>query len=177
LNTPRLTAHADDLRGWILADLDRFSGSRASTLLKQPQSRWLVRLRVVEWCVATHTGPIGRVVGAALRWRLQGTGVRLGYTIPLGTLGRGIRLPHWGTIVISGEARVGPNCQIFHGVTLAADHDGAPTVADNVLIGANATVIGPVSIGSGAAIAAGAVVTKDVPAGETWAGVPARKLG
>jgi serine O-acetyltransferase len=158
VNAERLAAHEYDLHGWVVADLDRFSTRRAATLLKQPQSRWLLRLRVAEWC-------------------LQALGVRLGYTIPLGTLGRGIRLPHWGTIVISGEARVGPNCQIFHGVTLAADHQGAPNVADNVLIGANATVIGKISVGSSAVIAAGAVVTKDVPAGETWAGVPARSLG
>lgn len=177
MNAERLAAHEYDLRGWVVADLDRFSTRRAATLLKQPQSRWLLRLRVAEWWAATHTGPAGRVVGAVLRWRLQALGVRLGYTIPLGTLGRGIRLPHWGTIVISGEARVGPNCQIFHGVTLAADHQGAPNVADNVLIGANATVIGKISVGSSAVIAAGAVVTKDVPAGETWAGVPARSLG
>lgn len=48
-------------------------------------------------------------------------------------------------------------------------------VEDDVSIGANATIL-PVNIGKGAIIGAGSVVTKDVPAGETWVGNPARKI-
>ena len=48
-------------------------------------------------------------------------------------------------------------------------------VGERVRIGSNATIL-PVNIGDGAIIGAGAVVTKDVPAGETWAGNPAKKL-
>jgi acetyltransferase-like isoleucine patch superfamily enzyme len=43
-------------------------------------------------------------------------------------------------------------------------------------IGVNATILPGVSIGKGAIIAAGAVVTKNVPAGEVWGGVPAKKI-
>ena len=48
-------------------------------------------------------------------------------------------------------------------------------VGERVRIGSNATIL-PVNIGDAAIIGAGAVVTKDVPAGETWAGNPAKKL-
>jgi acetyltransferase-like isoleucine patch superfamily enzyme len=48
-------------------------------------------------------------------------------------------------------------------------------VGERVRIGSNATIL-PVNIGDGAIIGAGAVVTKDVPAGETWVGNPAKKL-
>ena len=48
-------------------------------------------------------------------------------------------------------------------------------VEDDVSIGANATIL-PVIIGKGAKIGAGSVVTKDVPAGETWVGNPAKTL-
>lgn len=48
-------------------------------------------------------------------------------------------------------------------------------VGNRVRIGSNATIL-PVIIGDGAIIGAGAVVTKDVPAGETWVGNPAKKL-
>lgn len=48
-------------------------------------------------------------------------------------------------------------------------------VGSRVRIGSNATIL-PVAIGDGAIIGAGAVVTKNVPAGETWAGNPAKKL-
>src|SRR5690606_26050320 len=50
-------------------------------------------------------------------------------------------------------------------------------IGEYVVIFANATVCPGVTIGDGAVIAAGAVVTKDVPAWEIWAGVPARKIG
>jgi acetyltransferase-like isoleucine patch superfamily enzyme len=49
-------------------------------------------------------------------------------------------------------------------------------IAENVWLGAHVTILPGVKIGSDAIIGAGAVVTRDVPAGETWVGVPARKL-
>jgi acetyltransferase-like isoleucine patch superfamily enzyme len=52
-----------------------------------------------------------------------------------------------------------------------------PTIIeDDVWLGHNVTVVGPVRIGMGAVVAAGAVVTKDIPACEIWGGVPARKI-
>ena len=53
---------------------------------------------------------------------------------------------------------------------------GNVRVAKNAFIGANATVKEGVSIGENAVIGAGAVVINDVPANETWAGVPAKKI-
>jgi acetyltransferase-like isoleucine patch superfamily enzyme len=49
-------------------------------------------------------------------------------------------------------------------------------IGDNVWIGAHVTVLPGCAVGDGAILAAGCVVTKDVPAGEIWGGVPARKL-
>lgn len=54
--------------------------------------------------------------------------------------------------------------------------NGVTIVEDDVWIGHRATIVGPVHIGAGAIIAAGSVVTKDVPACEVWGGVPARKI-
>jgi maltose O-acetyltransferase len=53
---------------------------------------------------------------------------------------------------------------------------GVITVRSGAWIASRATVLGGVEIGQGASVAAGAVVTCDVPAGELWAGVPARKV-
>ena len=54
---------------------------------------------------------------------------------------------------------------------------GSVRLGKNVWLGAHVVVLAGVQIGDNAVIGAGAVVTKDVPAGETWAGVPARRLG
>lgn len=88
--------------------------------------------------------------------------------------------------------RVGPSCMIGAGCYLitanhaTGNHDtpyaeqgyeGAPvSLGENVWLGCHVVVLPGVTIGDNAVIGAGAVVTKDVPTGETWAGVPARKI-
>lgn len=80
--------------------------------------------------------------------------------------------------VLGGRATVGKNCHIGAGAVLAGVVEPASAtpviVEDNVLIGANAVVIEGTRIGRGAVVAAGAVVTQDVPENAVVAGVPAR---
>ena len=80
--------------------------------------------------------------------------------------------------VIGGRAEVGRNCHIGAGAVLAGVVEPASAVPviveDDVLVGANAVVIEGVRIGKGAVIAAGAVVTHDVPANMVVAGCPAK---
>ncbi|WP_130493495.1 serine acetyltransferase [Motilibacter rhizosphaerae] len=143
------------------------------TLVTEPQTRWLVRLRVTEWWCNTRRSPLGRAVGVLLRLRFIAHSRRMGYTIPLNIVDAGLRLPHYGTIAVSGGARVGRNCQILHGVTLAGTAKGAPVLEDDVFVGPGATVLGPVRVGAGALIGANSLVTKDVPAGATVLASPA----
>lgn len=77
-------------------------------------------------------------------------------------------LPHGiNGIVISHNAVIGKNCTIFHQVTIGEGRNGAPTIGDNVLIGAGAKIIGDVRIGNNVKVGAGCVVAKDIPDGAT----------
>ncbi|MES2699617.1 MAG: acyltransferase [Pseudomonadota bacterium] len=89
------------------------------------------------------------------------------------------------TIMIGEDVMIGPGCYITdhdHGTEpsrLTRDQPllgMALTIGSNVWIGANVTVLKGVTIGSNAVVGAGSVVTRDVPAGKTYAGNPARDL-
>lgn len=70
-------------------------------------------------------------------------------------------------IIVSNDAIIEKGCQIYHQVTIGGGNGGSPVIGDNVLIGAGAKIIGPITIGNNAKIGAGCVVAVDVPEGAT----------
>ena len=98
-----------------------------------------------------------------------------GADIPLNCkIGGGLLIPHPNGVVIHPDAVIGPNCLLFQQVTVGYARGGVPTLGGHVDVGAGAKLIGPITIGDHAQIGANAVVTRDVPAGATAIGVPAR---
>lgn len=81
-------------------------------------------------------------------------------------------------VVIGGRVQVGNNCHIGAGTVLAGVIEppsaNPVVIEDNVVIGANAVVLEGVRVGKGSVVAAGAVVTQDVPSGVVVAGMPAK---
>lgn len=90
-------------------------------------------------------------------------------------------IDHGHAIVIGETATVGDNVSMLHSVTLGGtgkeDGDRHPKIGRGVLIGAGAKVLGNITVGACARIAAGSVVLADVPPKKTVAGVPARIVG
>lgn len=87
------------------------------------------------------------------------------------------RLPHGlKGIIISDQAKIGKNAVIFQQVTIGIKEFGgkAPTIKDNVFIGAGAKILGDIVIGNNVKIGANAVVLDDVPDNCTVGGVPAK---
>jgi serine O-acetyltransferase len=100
---------------------------------------------------------------------------------PAAKIGRGIMLDHGTAIVIGETAAVGDMTSILQGVTLGGtgkeDGDRHPKIGRCVMIGSGAKILGNITVGDCARVAAGSVVLKDVPPKTTVAGVPARVVG
>ena len=79
-------------------------------------------------------------------------------------------------IVIHKRCVIGTGCHISQGVTIGGTSGlyEVPVLGENVQVGANAVIIGPVHVGSGSVIGAGAVVTRDIPPRSVAVGVPAK---
>lgn len=117
---------------------------------------------------------LARFVAHISRWL---TGVEIH---PAAVIGRRVFIDHGMGVVIGETAEIGDDCTLYHGVTLGGTTwkkgKRHPTLGKGVVIGAGAKVLGPIQIGDGAKIGSNAVVVKDVPAGATAVGIPARIL-
>ena len=95
---------------------------------------------------------------------------------PGAKIGRRFFIDHGMGIVIGETSEIGNDVSIYHGVTLGGTtwQKGKrhPTLKDNVVIGAGAKILGPITVGEGARIGCNSVVVKDVPADATVVGVP-----
>lgn len=95
---------------------------------------------------------------------------------PSATIGKRVCIDHGHGIVIGETAEIGDDVMIYQGVTLGGTGKDVgkrhPTIESGVMIGAGAKVLGPITVGKNAKVAAGAVVVKDVEPNSTVVGVP-----
>src|SRR5690554_1922510 len=118
---------------------------------------------------------LARFVSTFARWF---TGVEIH---PGAKIGRRFFIDHGMGVVIGETAEIGDDVTIYHGVTLGgtswSQGKRHPTLANGVVIGAGAKVLGPITVGENARIGSNAVVVKDVPPQATVVGIPARVAG
>ena len=128
----------------------------------------MIMYRCMQWSHRAGLGPLAMVFNklcAVFGRCIIGRGAEFGDEFIL---------IHSEGVVINGAVKGGDRVKIEHQVTIGAEKGQSPVVGDDVFIGAGAKVIGAVTIGAGAKIGANSVVVKDVPAGATAVGNPAR---
>lgn len=100
---------------------------------------------------------------------------------PGARIGRRFFIDHGMGVVIGETAEIGDDCTLYHGVTLGGTSwekgKRHPTLKDNVVIGAGAKVLGPITLHDSARVGSNAVVVKDVPADATVVGIPGHIVG
>ncbi|MGD8484870.1 MAG: serine O-acetyltransferase [Thioalkalispiraceae bacterium] len=141
--------------------LTAYPGVHAIVLHRLSHALWNLKLK---W--------LARVVSHLARWL---TGIEIH---PAVKIGRRFFIDHGMGVVIGETAEIGDDCTLYHGVTLGGTTwkkgKRHPTLENNVVVGAGAKVLGPITLGEGARVGSNAVVVKDVPAGATVVGIPGR---
>ena len=164
----------DDLRETIRAYQARDPAARSAleVLLLYPGLKAVRSHRRAHWCYEHNLKFLARMISQASRRR---TGIEIH---PGASIGKRLVIDHGMGLVIGETAEIGDDCLIFHGVTLGGTGKDVgkrhPTIGNNVLIGTGAKVLGPITIGDNARVAANSVVLKDIPEDCTAVGIPAR---
>ncbi len=168
----------------LAADVVAFCANRGERIPVSKLGRWRTAVRLV-WQADDFLG----VVLYRLRMALYDAGIPILpkllhflciqiWSLRIGDfvmIEEGVYIPH-GQIVMDGIVNVGRGAVLCPWITLGLVQGGivGPTLAEGVFVGTGAKLLGDVKIGANANIGANAVVLKDVPAGATAAGVPAR---
>lgn len=148
-------------------DLYRYAGKRGfksffKTFFQQPGYRYIFYYRVAR---AYRKIPL---LGFTLRFLLRRCSYRFNIQIPYQTnIDRGFYIGHFGTIIINDQTIIGKNCNVSAGVLIGqanrGEYKGTPVIGESVWIGANAIIIGKITIGNDVMIAPGAFVNFNVP--------------
>ncbi len=156
---------------------DPATKTRVEALLCSAGLQAIIAYRGCHWLWRHNLHLVARVCSQIVRFF---TGIEIH---PAAKIGSGFFIDHGMGVVIGETAEIGNNVTLYHGVTLGGatvfDKNGKitdkrhPTLGNNVVVGAGAQVLGPITIGDDVKIGANAVVLQNVPDGQTVVGVPA----
>ena len=164
------------LRETIRTYRERDPAARSSleVLLCYPGLHAVMWHRLSHWLWRHDLYLLGRFSSHIARWL---TGIEIH---PAARLGRRLVIDHGMGVVIGETAEVGDDCYFYHQVTLGVARTSGgkrhPTVGNNVIIGAGAKVLGPITVGDNARVGSNAVVLDNVPDDTTVVGIPARPV-
>lgn len=161
-------------KDYIRSDYYRVTGRRGDSLPRMWAAGWLdTGLRFLFWFrLARCTNPLVRQPARLVyRHLMHRHHIEIQRDVEVGY---GFQIRHGGPCVVNSTARIGDNVDIMQYCTIGSTVAHAAEIGDEVYIDPSVCIVEHVKIGSGATIGAGAVVVKDVEAGATVAGVPAR---
>jgi len=164
-----------------ILERDPAAGSKLAAIFLYPSFQVMFAYRIANplWRMGIRFP--ARFIMQFARWF---TGIEIH---PGATIGCGFFVDHGSGVVIGETAVIGRNVTLYQGVTLggvlpAVDSEAQrsvkrhPTLGDEVIVGSGAQILGDLVVQDGAKVGGNSVVTRDVPAGATVVGVPARQL-
>jgi serine O-acetyltransferase len=138
-----------------------YPGLHALWIYRVSHFFWIIKIKTISKVISN----IGRLL----------TGIEIH---PGAIIGKRFFIDHGMGVVIGETAIIGDDVTIYHGVTLGGTswNKGKrhPTLEDNVVIGAGAKILGPITLGKKSRVGSNSVVVRNVPAGATAVGIPGR---
>ncbi len=154
----------------VVFDRDPAARSVLETIFTCPGFQAILMHRFNHWLWQRKLHLLARMSAHLTRFL---TGIEIH---PGAVIGRRFFIDHGMGIVIGETSEIGDDVSIYHGVTLGGTtwNKGKrhPTLKNNVVVGAGAKILGPITVNEGARIGCNAVVVKDIPAAATVVGVP-----
>lgn len=141
--------------------------------------RFEIVMRKLEYATNCLRGPLGYLYRLWYRFQFHRYSVKLGFSIPINTCGKGLSITHYGTITINEHALIGENCRLqpCTAVGNARGEAAAPQIGKNCCICSGARILGDIRVADRVVIGANAVVTKDILTPDTtWGGIPAKQI-
>ena len=174
-----LSKFTEDLDSVIARD--PAAGGRLSVVLLYPSVHVMLVYRLAHPLWRGGFRVLSRFMMQIARWL---TGIEIH---PAARIGRRFFIDHGMGVVIGETASIGDDVTFYHGVTMggvlpSVDSDSQrqvkrhPTIGNDVIVGAGAQILGPITIGNCARIGANSVVVKDVAENVTVTGIPAREV-
>lgn len=169
----------EDLKFYLAADKFALGKNKSRPSKKDEVWKFQILLRKVEYYQNNKNNFISKLLLRHYKLKKHKLGIKLGFDIPENVFGPGLRINHFGNIVINGCALIGRWCDIHQGVNIGSNNSQTadtlvPEIGENVWIGPGAKIFGDIKIGNEVQIAANAVVNKSVPDNKTFGGIPAK---
>lgn len=159
----------------IVYDRDPAARHAIEILTCYPGVHAVLLHRINHWLWKVGLKWLARFLSHVARWL---TGIEIH---PGAKIGRRLFIDHGMGVVIGQTAEIGDDCTLYHGVTLGGTSwkkgKRHPTLEDNVVVGAGAKILGPITVGANSRIGSNSVVVKDVPSQSTMVGIPAYPVG
>ena len=153
---------------------DPAARSKVEVILCYPGLHAVLLYRAAHWLWRHELRLLARMIAYFAR---MVTGIEIH---PGATIGQRFFIDHGMGVVIGETATIGNDVTLYHDVTLGGTSLQAglrhPQIGNNVIIGAGAQLLGPITIGDNARIGSNAVVVRNVEAGQTMVGIPARAV-
>ncbi|HYF93128.1 MAG TPA: serine O-acetyltransferase [Symbiobacteriaceae bacterium] len=156
----------------VIFDRDPAARTVWEVLLCYPGLKAIWAHRITHWLWVRNWKLLARIISQVSRFFTQ---IEIH---PGATIGQGFFIDHGSGVVIGETAEIGNNVTLYQGVTLGGTgHEKGkrhPTLADNVVVGNGARILGSFTVGENSRIGAGSVVLREVPPDSTVVGNPGR---